>query len=332
MGRYSKKFPNLIYIEIHVSLTAIDEKQFITAANLQTLDLSENKIQQVHVNAFIGLHSLTTLKLNRNQILSLAMNVFADLPILKDLNLMKNNLTSFDFSIVKHNPKLNKLTIKQNTITHVMTSKQNMSNLLELNIGRNLMTSLPMKDLPECPKLQKLYIYHNKLPEFSFESVKEKFPKLIIFRFGNNSFDCCYLMDKVNIMKMQIPNLDMGVKEEYPNNTKAFQDTFICITCDGIYQNQKRLGELEATIGKLQEKNTNFFIIGLAVAVGFAVVVIALILMRSSCCSCSKNTAEPPQSKVEFKIEIESKSEDEDDIYGEIPTKVEDAYESYYCN
>jgi Leucine rich repeat len=233
LGNESEEFHRLIDLWIHAKLTAIEERQFTRATNLQTLDLSTNKIERVDKNAFIGLKKLTKLKLNDNKIRNLPMGVFAELPLLNELQLYSNRLTSFDFSIVKQNPQLNELNIGRNAITNITTSQQYSSNLTVIGMQMNSLTSLPIEHLPDFPNLHTLSIHSNKLTEFDFVSVKDKLPKLVEFYIGYNQFDCCFLVVIVRAMLLQMPKLKIDSEIiKHMNDTQALQDQNYCAKCE----------------------------------------------------------------------------------------------------
>jgi Leucine-rich repeat (LRR) protein len=270
---------NLTYIDLGWnSLTSLPMENLPVFLNLQTLELEKNQIQHVNDNAFIGFHNLTTLDLRQNKIQILPMGAFADLPNLSELNLANNHLTSFDFAIVKQNPQLKKLEINANYITNVTTSQQYSSNLTYIDLGRNCLTSLPMKKLPDFPNLQRLSIYTNNLAEFDFESVKDKFPKLELFVFLDNRFDCCFLEDSVNTMLSDMPNLEM-VKNL--NNSIKFQELTKCTTCDRKIFEQRKIDELKMIEEKKQKQQQNhiFFMIGLAFAIGIPFIIELIICL-----------------------------------------------------
>jgi Leucine rich repeat len=254
LGSESQEFPHLKNLEIQfTSLAVVEDKSFIRATNLQTLNLSNNKIERVDKNAFSGLKKLRKLYLEKNKIPNLPMGVFDELQELVELFLENNSLTSFDFSIVKQNHQLNTLWIFANAITNVMTSQKYSSNLTYISMSRNSLTSLPMKNLPDLPNLKLLTIHSNKLTEFDFESVKDKFPKLETFFFFKNQFDCCFMVNMVRKMLLHMPKLWIGSAIiKHLNDTEELQRQNLCVKCV-----QKRLDELEVIIGNLTDANRN---------------------------------------------------------------------------
>jgi Leucine rich repeat len=288
LGRDSEEFSNLTHFEMHGLLTKIEEEQFVRAVNLETLDLSYNQIQHVAEWAFIKLHKLTILNLGYNEIRNLPMGVFTDLPILRHLHLGENYLTLFDFSIFKQNPQLKELSIFDNAITNVTTSQQYSSDLTNIDMESNSLTSLSTENLPVCLNLQMLRINRNNLTKFDFESVKDKFPKLENIYFDNNRFDCCFLVDSVNTMVSEMPNLtmDSGVIENL-NDSITIQEKTKCTTCDRKIYDQRKIGELKliiksieknnqkqkVVIGRLQEQNRMLFNIVFALVIGIPLII-----------------------------------------------------------
>jgi Leucine-rich repeat (LRR) protein len=254
LGSKSQEYPHLKTLKIRfASLTVVEGKSFIRATNLKILNLSSNRIERVDKNAFSGLKKLTTLFLDNNKMANLPMGVFAELQELVELYLHHSRLTSFDFSIVKQNHQLKELFIHWNAISNVTTSQQYSSNLTVINMKSNSLTSLTMENLPNCPNLEKLDIKDNKLNEFDFESLKDKFPKLKEFYFRYNQFDCCFLVDMVRAMLLHMPKLtiDYDIINDL-NDTEKLQRQNFCVKFV-----QKRLDELEVIIGNLIEANRN---------------------------------------------------------------------------
>jgi Leucine rich repeat len=298
---------SLITLVLCVSLTVVEDKSFIRAPNLQTLDLSRNKIERVDKNAFIGLQKLTTLFLHGNKIQSLYLTVFVHLPKLQYLKLQYNSLTSFDFSIVKHNHQLNTLYISSNAITNVTTSQQYSSKLTVIGMSENSLTSLSMENLPDCPKLQGLGISNNKLTKIDFESVKCKFPKLRYFYFGKNQFDCCFLVDMVRAMLLHMPKLRMDTDIiKNVNDTEALQRLNHCAKCVKPHQSQEKSDKLEVIIGNLTDANRTLkeeiqklYIIGAAFAIVIIVIILAAVGISYFC--CSRKPEEPEPIEIELR-------------------------------
>jgi Leucine rich repeat len=296
LGSENQEYPHLITLTIRwTSLTVVEDKSFIRATNLRFLHLSENKIERVDKNAFSGLQKLTELNLRDNKITNLPMGVFDGLQELVVLDLQLNSLSSFDFSIVKQNHQLNRLYILENAITNVTTSQQYSSNLTLISMSKNSLTSLPMENIPNLPNLTELFIDNNKLTDFDFD----KFPKLETFWFRRNPFDCCFLVDMVRIMLLQMPKLEIDSEIiNHMNDTEALQRQNLCGKCETpemvrnrIYRNHKRLtnllaenrnmamniGNMEATIGTLTGELQKLYIIGSTFAIGVAIIVIILV-------------------------------------------------------
>jgi hypothetical protein len=72
---------------------------------------------------------------------------------------------------------------------------------------RNRLASLSLEHLPQMQNLKTLYFDVNNLTEFDFERVKDKYPQLQNIHFGHNQFECCFLVDMVNAMLLQMPRL-----------------------------------------------------------------------------------------------------------------------------
>ena len=84
---------------------------------IQTLDLSNNKIQKLDPNTFVNFTSLTSLKLNNNLINDIDLAWFVNMPFLTTLNLNNNRLTYLPTGIFYGLTSLTSLDLSYNAIT-----------------------------------------------------------------------------------------------------------------------------------------------------------------------------------------------------------------------
>ena len=140
---------------------------------LEFLDLTDNKIRTINLNAFTGLNNLITLKLSQNNIFKIEKNSFS---LFSLLNLeLKNNsierIESFSFTNTKNlktlDLSMNKLTIIQANVFNDMTE------LVHLNLKYNEITNVEKNSLNGLKKLNDFNMdkqMKGKIRQISFKS------------------------------------------------------------------------------------------------------------------------------------------------------------------
>lgn len=87
----------------HNAIKTIESDAFTYLANLKTLDLSENQIQNIPIGTFKGLKFMVKLDLHQNNLTALEKEVLYPMVRLADLNLAENHLETFDVrAIMEH--------------------------------------------------------------------------------------------------------------------------------------------------------------------------------------------------------------------------------------
>ena len=132
------------------------------------MDLSNNKIQNLEVNIFLGLGNLIKLFLNNNNLLELNMDILKDLKSLKHLYLHKQN---DNFRIINFNS--------------IIDFFNNLSFFDNITINKNDVLKLEYCEILEKHKLQDVVIFKSN----NFE--KEEFSFCI-----RNNFLCSFKLKK----------------------------------------------------------------------------------------------------------------------------------------
>jgi Leucine-rich repeat (LRR) protein len=250
-------------LDIQIDLTKIEAKSFNSAIKMEILRLNNNFIVQLEENSFNGLVSLKELYLNKNQIRHLHNNLFVELSKLEILNLQGNKLTVFDFGTLEKNLHLIHLKLGLNSIINIVTTSFELPKLIELGLEKNILGSLSFQDLPILPNLGYLFIDGNRLTELEFDEIKSKFKNLKAMNFVVNDWDCCYLVEMINNLKSQLPDLKIDTHINLPeplNDTKKLQENTHCTKCAKPYDNLKQIKALEIKLNELSEKKvTSFF-------------------------------------------------------------------------
>ncbi|KAJ8938960.1 hypothetical protein NQ318_019416 [Aromia moschata] len=138
----------------------------IGLGNLKLLNLSHNKVSQIHLNGFQGLTNLKTLDLSFNMMRYFTEHWFVSLNSLRELYLRGNNLKS-----INEEPSLN------------------LPHLRVLDISQCAITSLRPGVLDNVPELQVLDASENFMIDFDIEVIAPlvELDTLII---NDNNFDC----------------------------------------------------------------------------------------------------------------------------------------------
>ncbi|XP_024150267.1 SLIT and NTRK-like protein 6 [Oryzias melastigma] len=99
----------------------IDNETFLSLSSLKKLFLNGNKLEKLFSTMFVGLHNLENLYLEYNLIKEIAPGTFNPLPNLKLLSLNNNQLSSLPAQIFRNVP-LAKLNLRKNLLMHLPVS------------------------------------------------------------------------------------------------------------------------------------------------------------------------------------------------------------------
>ena len=148
----------------------------VYSSKVTVLDLSSNKLAQIHANSFVGLGTLGTLYLRNNNLSyqSLSSGLFENLNDLEFLNLADNM-----FSILptfRDLTNLQELYLENNVITDLTDDLfLGLHKLRILSISSNLLTSITGGVFQDLVNLEELRLNENnisKLSENSFQGLK----------------------------------------------------------------------------------------------------------------------------------------------------------------
>ncbi|KAF5298576.1 hypothetical protein FQR65_LT09670 [Abscondita terminalis] len=159
-----------------ISNNAIEklESGFFHSNSLIHLNLSNNLLQNLHVNIFDNLTKLKTLNLQDNQIDYIPIGVFEALVSLQYLNISGNRLSDFDFGTFLGLKSVNYLDISNNVITYISES-----------------TFYPLK------KLKSLFVDHNLLTTIDASDLLQHLKQLKYVSLNNNPWICKHLLNVI---------------------------------------------------------------------------------------------------------------------------------------
>lgn len=189
----------LVKIDFSNNLIAkIDPLAFLGANNLQSLNLSSNRISQLDARTF-STPKMLKLDLSRNNLTTFEEHIFDNMTALTDLNLSYNSIGNFNTDIFSYLSNLERLNLQHTNITSIkLGTFSHQHKLISLDLSGNNLKSLHFGHfLPILPDLQSLYIAGNRLESLSGLS-QVLLPKLEILDIRNNSFNCTYLQNFMN--------------------------------------------------------------------------------------------------------------------------------------
>ncbi|XP_038221382.1 protein toll-like isoform X2 [Zerene cesonia] len=155
--------PTLTNLVLHENdIANLPPNIFSNSTNIQTLNLSHNKLATLHP-IFAGVN-LITLDLSHNLLQVLPADVFRDQTKLKTLDISHNNLTVLPDELFLTLSSLNVLRVVDNKLGHLDGGTfAGLSNLNELYLDRNNLHTLHRNTFNLIPDLHVLSLSHNFL-------------------------------------------------------------------------------------------------------------------------------------------------------------------------
>ncbi|XP_047461755.1 leucine-rich repeat and immunoglobulin-like domain-containing nogo receptor-interacting protein 1 [Mugil cephalus] len=156
----------------HNTIKNLVHRQFHTLTKLLNLDLSDNLLVLIEVEAFFGLQSLISLRLSRNHLKVIPVGAFAGLTSLQFLDISGNEILVFlDFTF---NELAALQFIKAVDNDFVFISHQTftgLNSLQEMHLGGCNLTSVPTEALAQLKVLRSLRFHRlglTTLPNYAF--------------------------------------------------------------------------------------------------------------------------------------------------------------------
>ncbi|XP_016969487.2 leucine-rich repeat-containing protein 70-like [Drosophila rhopaloa] len=193
--------PKLCYLRIrNGNITELSDEQFAMMTILDTVELGNNSISRVSIEAFKGLSHVWRLGLQDNDLTILPDGVFHSLPELVDLNLNRNKLATLEFKTFSKNPKMKYLWLRDNPLTMVLAIP--LKQLIRL-------------DLANCRPLEELQMHTAETVILSNSGVRKldvvgSVSKLYARK---NRLRYLQLDDKMSIIELDLSDNMMQTKE-----------------------------------------------------------------------------------------------------------------------
>ncbi|KAJ8922047.1 hypothetical protein NQ315_008688 [Exocentrus adspersus] len=148
--------------------------------HLQKLDISCNKLQEIHYDMLANLGLLVSLQLQYNSIQVLHMGCFRDLKSLRELNLSHNSITDIELGAFTGLKMLMKLDVSYNSLTHLDENIfHNTRHLSVLNIAYNNLKQVDIKSIATF-WLRSLTLGGNSWSCKSLAELVRKYPSITI--------------------------------------------------------------------------------------------------------------------------------------------------------
>ncbi|XP_028288635.1 toll-like receptor 22 [Parambassis ranga] len=175
-------------------LNFIGSDLFGSCVNVIELDLTQNRIKNLHDDAFVSLHRLRILNLSHNKI-STVPAATRNLPVLSELDLSTNLITALGCDDFANQTKLRELSLYKNPIptlngclfkdlTHLEVLKlqtcginklngafkESLANLRQLHLNENKLTAIGSGEFKGLKSLQNLSLHQNEIEALNYQS------------------------------------------------------------------------------------------------------------------------------------------------------------------
>ena len=130
---------------------------------LQTIDLSDNSIQNVIGASFLKMQNLWRLQLNSNKLTNVTKGLFKEMKSLQILDLSANKIKQVDEGSLDSNQKLQAVRLDANQLENIEGLFVNLHDLIWLNVSDNNISQFDYAFLPV--NLRWLDISHNHISE-----------------------------------------------------------------------------------------------------------------------------------------------------------------------
>ncbi|XP_035786283.1 nyctalopin-like [Anopheles albimanus] len=151
----------------HNRIDTLGSKNFEAQEKLRTLNVSHNVLQSLAKDAFRGLKRLELLQLSDNQLEQIHPTAFGTLVSLRRLELRNNRLVSFEYGVLKPLTALETLLLDNNQLLEVPYegNLEHLRSLAHLELSTNLIEFIGNDSFSELHELRTLRIAGNVLME-----------------------------------------------------------------------------------------------------------------------------------------------------------------------
>jgi len=177
----------------------------LNLTSLKLLNLSHNKVSQIHMNAFTDMNNVKTIDLSYNNIEYLLVNWFWQTPVLEELYLGGNNLRKLPDGPILESQSIKVLDLSDCSLMHI-----------------------PEQTFTKLPNLEVINLSKNSLIQFNVKVIKP-LSYLNVLRLENNSWHCNNVMTNLTkyCRKKGISYKDPCVKSQPVVTEEKFQRMII---------------------------------------------------------------------------------------------------------
>ncbi|WAQ97048.1 CHAD-like protein, partial [Mya arenaria] len=145
-------------------ITRLDGQCFVTNTKLITLDLSNNRIEEIHTENFAGLLKLKSLSLNNNNIRIIERNCFQNMTLLTTLQMAHNKIMTIEDQSFKGLRSLVHLSLQYNSISSIHgDALQYLQKLKEIDMQYNNLQDIPNVLFKDLVQLRFVNFSHNRI-------------------------------------------------------------------------------------------------------------------------------------------------------------------------
>ena len=155
--------PQLLVLDLSRNRLSSTPSAIASLHQLQTLDLSENMIDNIAEAPFLKMKHLWRLQLNGNQLSNITVGLFSQLAAIQILDLSSNKIGFVEKKSLDSNRHLQAVRLDNNQLSSMSGLFNNLSGLMWLNISSNRITEFDYSMLPA--NLRWLDISHNRISD-----------------------------------------------------------------------------------------------------------------------------------------------------------------------
>ncbi|XP_022916006.2 chondroadherin-like [Onthophagus taurus] len=189
--------PNLEHLMLrNNSLTALQPDQ-INMTSLISLDLSQNKIQNLTAYVFSSLKNLEQLNLSRNGLENIENGAFKGLSKLEYLDLENNNIHTLQYATFIRLHNLRELHMPYNKLYVLKLGLFSpMPELRYLNVSHNNIHGIAKGNVMKLYHLHTLDISYNDITELDYKDLFDHAQRLVYITVDNNNLPC-YVVEEM---------------------------------------------------------------------------------------------------------------------------------------
>lgn len=158
-------YRNLESLDLSINrIQKLGSENFLSQINLKYLNLSKNEIGNLTKDSLTGLKALVELDLSNNNLRLLHEHVFRELYSLKTLKLSNNQLEHLEQGLFKHSKLLQALYLDRNQLVYMPVSAfADAIKLQYLSFSNNFIGDLEENQMPNLPELRTLLLDGNSI-------------------------------------------------------------------------------------------------------------------------------------------------------------------------